>query len=407
MLPRASSTPKPSHSHREHQQYPLKRDPKFTNPEEFSDVPQQWNFLKCAKSWLPGEGTLITHNNHRYLIGPVINMGINGHIHYCYKYPLPSIHKMNKNKNGKNNSSKPLVETLAAKIVPNRPEFEREVITHRGLVGCDHVTKLHDVLTSETSIISIIELAASDAYHFFVNHGYIKYGWKLQKIAIREWFAKLVMQNIVTGLHEMHTLKYIHCDVKLLNILVHIYSTETSKKNGGLYIFAKLTDFGHSLNCKESNGTMIASSLSSDGMTRTGTIGHVAPEVFKKGTRCDYKVDIWSLGIVLFSMLLPGHLLFGKYTSLKMLHQRYDEIINKMNPWSTNRPVWWTEFERLSPEARDLILWTTRWDPKERPSTKQILKHQWFLIGKTGHRQNYKPNLKYFDMLCSSSIAQE
>jgi len=276
-----------------------------------------------------------------------------------------------------------------------------------GLAKCENITKLFDVISSATTIISIIELAKSDAYHFFVGGGYMKHGWKLNKPAIREHFSKMTVKNIVNGLNEMHSLNYLHCDVKLLNILLHIYQTQGSAQKGGFYFCAKLTDFGHSLNCKSENGTMIAGSLSSDGMTRTGTIGHVAPELFKKGTRCSNKIDIWSLGISLFAMLIPGHLLFGKYRSLKMLHKCYDEIINKMNPWSTNRPEWWPEFEALSPEARDLILWTTRWDANERPTTKQILKHPWFLLGKTEHRKSYRPTLKYFDMLCSSSIAQE
>eukprot|EP01083_Nonionella_stella_P056785 149343_1 len=387
---------RPPHQTRQRQLQPDPQDldRQFINPLEFQTMTQKWNYLKCAKSWLPGEGTIITRDNHRYLIGESINMGINGHIHYCYKYPLHS-------------TKQPRVETLAAKIVPNRPEFEREISTLRALQNGSNIAKLHNVLSSDLTLITISELAQSDAYHFFVGGGYLKHGWNLQKPAIREHFSKLVIGNIVNGLHEMHKLNYLHRDLKLLNILLYIYSTNNSQRKGGLYICAKLTDFGHSLDCKGNNGVLVAPKLSSNGMTRTGTIGHVAPELFKKGTKCDYKIDIWSLGIVIFSMLLPGHLLFGKYSNLKMLEKAYDAIINKMNPWSTNRPVWWSEFERLSPESRDLILWTTRWNPKERPTAQQILGHQWFLIGKSGHRHNYRPNLKYFDMLCSSSIAQE
>eukprot|EP01084_Bolivina_argentea_P235227 395877_1 len=388
---------------------PKNLDPYFTNPIEYGVGSQKWNYLSCARQWLPGEGTFITYKGYRYLIGPSINIGINGHIHYCYKYPLPN-HK-NTRKNGMKNGiikSKPSVETLAAKIVPNRPEFEREIITLRALqYNTENICKLHNVISSSLTLITISELAQSDAYHFFVNGGYIKHGWNLRKPAIREYFAKLVIKNIVNGLAEMHKLNYLHRDLKLLNILLYIYSTNNSEKKGGLYICAKLTDFGHSLNCNDANGTLIATKLASNGMTKTGTIGHVAPELFKKGTKCDNKIDIWSLGIVIFTMLIPGHLLFGKYKTLRELERAYDEIINKMNPWSNSRPKWWSEFERLSPEARDLILWTTRWNPKERPNIKQILKHQWFLIGKSGYRQNYRPNLKYFDMLCASSIAQE
>jgi len=201
---------------------------------------------------------------------------------------------------------------------------------------------------------------------------------------------------------QMHSQEYLHCDLKSLNILLYIYVTNHSNQKGGVYVKAKLTDFGHS-----SHGTTrIAEKLFSNGMARVGTAGHVAPELFKEGSKCTSAIDIWSMGIVMFSMLVPGRLLFSEYTNIAALQKGYDRL-NKMNPWSRDRPSWWTDFERLSPEARDLILWMTRYDPQSRPTCAEILKHPWFLIGKAGYRENYRPKLKYVDMLCTSSIAQE
>eukprot|EP01084_Bolivina_argentea_P097064 174490_1 len=296
----------------------------------------------------------------------------------------------------------PCVETLAAKIVPNTPAFAREIVILRALQDCENVTELYDVLESERTLISILELAQADVYNFFVGRGSTRHGWNLDKPAVREHFSKMVISNVVQGLDQMHKAQYLHCDLKSLNILLYIYVTDHSNRRGGVYIKAKLTDFGHS-----SHGTTrIAEKLFSNGMARVGTAGHVAPELFKEGTKCNEKIDIWSLGIVMFSMLVPGRLLFSEYTNLDALKRGYDRL-NKMNPWSRDRPSWWTDFERLSPEARDLILWMTRYDPNKRPKCSEILKHPWFLIGKQGHREHYRPQLKYVDMLCSSSIAQE
>lgn len=402
------------------------RDPKFTNPQELINT-QRWELLESAKRWLPGEGTLITWKNHRYLIGPPIHMGMNGHIHYCYKYPVPKHLRPKKakssggssgaNGNGTSGDGKggggdeeeeemdansPCVETLAAKIVPNTPAFAREIVILRALQECENVTELYEVLESERTLISILELAQADVYNFFVGRGSTRHGWNLEKPAVREHFSKMVISNVVQGLDQMHKAQYLHCDLKSLNILLYIYVTDHSNRRGGVYIKAKLTDFGHS-----SHGTTrIAEKLFSNGMARVGTAGHVAPELFKEGTKCTEKIDIWSLGIVMFSMLVPGRLLFSEYTNLEALKRGYDRL-NKMNPWSRDRPSWWTDFERLSPEARDLILWMTRYEPQQRPTCEQILKHPWFLIGKQGHREHYRAKLKYVDMLCSSSIAQE
>eukprot|EP01083_Nonionella_stella_P093180 261000_1 len=404
----------PSRSHYGQPEAKL-RDPKFTNPSGLTHI-QRWELLESAKRWLPGEGTFITWKSHRYLIGPPIHMGMNGHIHYCYKYPLPledtnedaneenSDHADTKakSKSKKNRKESPCVETLAAKIVPNTPAFAREIVILRALQHCENVTELYDVLESERTLISILELAQADVYNFFVGRGSTRHGWNLDKPAVREHFSKMVISNVVQGLDQMHKAQYLHCDLKSLNILLYIYVTDHSNRRGGVYIKGKLTDFGHS-----SHGTTrIAEKLFSNGMARVGTAGHVAPELFKEGTKCTAKIDIWSLGIVMFSMLVPGRLLFSEYTNIEALKRGYDRL-NKMNPWSRDRPSWWTDFERLSPEARDLILWMTRYDPGSRPTCAEILKHPWFLIGKQGHREHYRPSLKYVDMLCSSSIAQE
>jgi len=369
-------------------------DPKFTNSAEVAD--QKWNYLKCTDYWLPGEGTFITHQNHRYLIGPSINLGINGHIHYCYKYPVPSMHR---------NAAPPSIQTVVAKIIPNTVAFEREIKTIQALQNCKNVVKLHTVLRSDKTLIFITDLAQFDAYTFFVRGNsrkhnlYKKYGWDLTKPAIREYFAKMTMANIIMALQEMKAREYIHCDIKLSNMLLFVSMNQTQSS---LVVKAKLTDFGHSHFGK----TRVAKKCLSNGMTRIGTVGHVAPELFEEGKECDYKVDVWALGIAIFSMLIPGHLLYGKYKKLKALKAAYDKWMN-LNPWSTDRPTWFSEWEGLSPEARDLIFWMTRMDAEERPNYAEILRHPWFVIGTSGHRKNYKPHLKYFDMLGSSTIAQE
>ncbi|ETO28119.1 hypothetical protein RFI_09013, partial [Reticulomyxa filosa] len=125
-------------------------DPEFTNSPEYVRY-QRWELLESAKRWLPGEGTIITWKGFCYVIGAPIHMGMNGHIHLCYRYKLPEREKVSlegepnvstdgTNTNSDNKSNHPLnkftkkdVATVAAKIVPNTSAFAREIVILRDL----------------------------------------------------------------------------------------------------------------------------------------------------------------------------------------------------------------------------------------------------------------------------------
>ncbi|ETO11291.1 Kkq8p [Reticulomyxa filosa] len=112
--------------------------------------------------------------------------------------------------------------------------------------GSENVTTLYDVLESKRTLISILELAKADVYHFFVGREASRHGWSLEKPAVREAFARMVVTNAVQGLKQMHDKGYLHCDLKSLNVLLYIYKHHNAKKQGGVFMKAKLTDFGHS-----------------------------------------------------------------------------------------------------------------------------------------------------------------
>ena len=157
------------------------RDPKFTNPAGLLCI-QRWELLESANRWLPGERTFITWKNRRYLIGPPIHhMGMNGHIHYCYKYPLTKHKRTEKEAEAEEiteiDINSPCVETLAAKIVPSTPEFAREIVILRALQDCENV------LESERTLTSILELAQADVYNFFVGRGGTRHGgtWRSRR----------------------------------------------------------------------------------------------------------------------------------------------------------------------------------------------------------------------------------
>ena len=83
----------------------------------------------------------------------------------------------------------------------------------------------------------------------------------------------------------MHESGLVHRDIKHLNILVSRGGVEKVPQ-------IRIIDLGMTVKLEENQ------MFSKFG----GTIGYMAPEVIR-GEPCDYKVDIWSLGVILFSLI--------------------------------------------------------------------------------------------------------
>ena len=93
-----------------------------------------------------------------------------------------------------------------------------------------------------------------------------------------------IMKQLNNTFRIMIENKIIHRDLKLENILI--------KEENGKNII-KLTDYG----CSK---RLI--SLSNYGNTQgVGTVIYMAPEILK-GEEYNYKVDLWSIGIIIYSL---------------------------------------------------------------------------------------------------------
>lgn len=89
--------------------------------------------------------------------------------------------------------------------------------------------------------------------------------------------------QIISGMRYLHRHKVIHRDLKLGNLFL------TDKME------MKLGDFG------------LATKLEFDGekkRTICGTPNYIAPEILEGKTGHSYEVDIWSLGVVIWTMLI-------------------------------------------------------------------------------------------------------
>lgn len=155
--------------------------------------------------------------------------------------------------------------------------------------------------------------------------------------------------QIISALKYLHSHRIIHRDLKLGNLFL----------NDKMEL--KLGDFG------------LATKLDFDGekkRTICGTPNYIAPEVLEGKNGHSYEVDIWSLGVIIYTLII-GKPPF-ETTDVKATYRRI-----KQNSYS------FPEHINISDQARDLIQKILNGDPKMRPNLDEILAHEFLNHGGT------------------------
>ncbi|KAG6081374.1 hypothetical protein E4U15_002915 [Claviceps sp. LM218 group G6] len=147
----------------------------------------------------------------------------------------------------------------------------REIHHHRQFVH-PHIARLYEVIITESLVWLVLEYCSGDElYNHLLERGPLPVP-KVQKI-----FAQLV-----GAVSYVHLQSCVHRDLKLENILLD--------KNENV----KLVDFGFT---REYEGRMNYL------QTFCGTICYAAPEMLKGEKYAGEKVDVWSLGVILYALL--------------------------------------------------------------------------------------------------------
>lgn len=102
--------------------------------------------------------------------------------------------------------------------------------------------------------------------------------------------------QVCLALEHAHAHSVIHRDLKPENIMLTV--DPTGEAGGGLYTWAKLTDFGLAV-------TREGNRLSENGAI-TGTLFYLAPERLQ-GKEANVQSDLFSLGVVLYEQLIHKH----------------------------------------------------------------------------------------------------
>lgn len=158
---------------------------------------------------------------------------------------------------------------------------------------------------------------------------------------LHELEVKCYTAQIIASLKYLHSNRVIHRDLKLGNLFL----------NDKMAI--KLGDFG------------LATKLDFEGekkRTICGTPNYIAPEVLEGKSGHSYEVDIWSLGVIIYTLII-GKPPF-ETTDVKATYNRI-----KRNQYS------FPDHIPISDEARDLISRILTGNPSDRPSLDQIMTH--------------------------------
>ena len=153
--------------------------------------------------------------------------------------------------------------------------------------------------------------------------------------------------QIIKALKYLHNHRVIHRDLKLGNLFI-------SEK-----MEIKVGDFG------------LATKLEFDGerkRTVCGTPNYIAPEILEGKTGHSYEVDVWSLGVIMYTLII------GKPPfETNNVKETYKRI--KMGNYS------FPENAVISEPAKDLIQSILVLDPYKRPKLEEILNHDFFNLG--------------------------
>ena len=261
-------------------------------------------------------------------------------------------------------------KVMAAKIIPkatlkksrHRQKLLSEIKIHRGLTHSS-VVKFEHVFEDNENVYILLEMCTNQTLNDLCK----------RRKRLTEFEAQYYIYQIVSALKYLQKNRVIHRDLKLGNLFL----------NDKLEI--KLGDFG------------LAAKLDFDNEKRhtiCGTPNYLAPEVLSSKSGHGYEVDIWSLGVVLYALVV-GKPPF-ETPEVKMTYEKIKKVIYAF-----------PEQISLSVNVKNLITKIFVADPSKRPTLDQIMEHPFLNNGvgvpKTMHISTLAmaPNKKMIDEMLS------
>uniref|UniRef100_A0A7N8XTX9 MAP/microtubule affinity-regulating kinase 3 n=1 Tax=Mastacembelus armatus TaxID=205130 RepID=A0A7N8XTX9_9TELE len=197
-----------------------------------------------------------------------------------------------------------------------------------------NIVKLFEVIETEKTLYLVMEYASGgEVFDYLVAHGRMK-----------EKEARSKFRQIVSAVQYCHQRRIVHRDLKAENLLL----------DADMNI--KIADFGFS------NEFTLGSKLD----TFCGSPPYAAPELFQGKKYDGPEVDVWSLGVILYT-LVSGSLPFDG--------QNLKELRERVLRGKYRIPFY------MSTDCENLLKKLLVLNPVKRGSLEQIMKDHWMNVG--------------------------
>lgn len=259
-------------------------------------------------------------------------------------------------------------ESVAVKIV-DKLKLENDGLQQLGLEikllsrlsekGHPNIIKLYQVIDTNSKLYLVMEYTGKNACDLY---SYIRKNNNGQ--GLNESDARHIFKQVCSAIFYCHSIRIAHRDLKPENILIVTESSELPTQLIS-YPLVKLIDFGFSNQWNEGEKLR----------TSCGSLAYSPPEILLGDHYDADKVDIWSLGCILYILLYgnnPFMEMNDSETLIRILDCRFK------TPW---RPS-------VGKSSINLIQSMLKRDPKNRLTIQEVLDHPWFKVKEGDDRED-------------------
>ncbi|NXM88101.1 KS6A2 kinase, partial [Oenanthe oenanthe] len=325
-------------------------DPEFTSrtPTDSPGVPPSANAHHLFRGFSFVASNLVQEpaqqDVHKITVHPIVQQLHGNNIHFTDGYEIKEDIGIGSYSVCKRCVHKATETEFAVKIIDKSkrdPSEEIEILLRYG--QHPNIITLKDVYDDGKFVYLVMEL--------------MRGGELLDRILRQKCFsereASAVLCTITRTVDYLHSQGVVHRDLKPSNIL---YMDESGNPDS-----IRICDFGFAKQLRAENGLL---------MTPCYTANFVAPEVLKR-QGYDAACDIWSLGILLYTML-AGFTPFANGPD-----DTPEEILARIG--SGKYALTGGNWDSVSDTAKDIVSKMLHVDPHQRLTAVQVLRHPWIV----------------------------